>query len=87
MTNRIILTADIANASGTDAGNMSMRRAGRERWNEDDLEIACLTTNRLMLYIPLELGGLRGVPVPMLLNHVDMDDIRRAGIEIPGDNQ
>lgn len=30
----------IANAAGRDAGNRSMRRAGRSAWNEDDWNAA-----------------------------------------------
>lgn len=42
------LTPEIARAAGWDAGNRSMRAAGRTRWNEDDWNAACEVTNRLM---------------------------------------
>lgn len=45
---KIMLTSELAYASGRDAGNTSMRRAGRKRWNVDDYNIAAETTNRLL---------------------------------------
>lgn len=47
--NAITLTPSLAYASGQDAGNASMRKAGRTRWNEDDHAVACDVTNRLLL--------------------------------------
>lgn len=45
--NRILLTYAVAHASGMDAGNRSMRAAGRTKWNEDDYDAACVENNRL----------------------------------------
>jgi hypothetical protein len=39
----ITMTYDLAMAAGRDAGNRSMRRAGREQWNEDDWNRAAET--------------------------------------------
>jgi len=44
----IILTREIAQAVGMDAGNASMRKAGRKVWNEDDYNVAARTTNELL---------------------------------------
>lgn len=57
----IALTRDLAFASGIDAGNRSMRNAGRTRWSEEDAAIAAETTNRLCLYVPFGQGGLMGL--------------------------
>ena len=43
----IIITEELAYASGHDAGNMSMRKAGRSKWNRDDFNLAAETTNSL----------------------------------------
>lgn len=48
MASRIYLTPALARAAGTDAGNRSMRAAGRTVWNEQDLEAAVRETNRLL---------------------------------------
>lgn len=48
---RIIMDYDLAMAVGRDAANRNMRKAGRERWNEDDWNVACETFDRLF---PLE---------------------------------
>jgi len=60
------LTRALADAAGLDAGNRSMREAGRTGWNEEDAEIAALTTNRLCLQILVEEGGLKGVTESIL---------------------
>lgn len=57
-----IMTRDLANAAAWDAGNHSMRAAGRTTWNADDYDAAVLEYNRLW---PLErdleeLGMTRG---------------------------
>lgn len=44
----VVATPDLARAAGWDAGNRSMRDAGRTRWNEDDWNEAARTTNELM---------------------------------------
>lgn len=43
-----VLTPEIANAAGLDAGNRSMRAAGREVWSIEDYNVACAETNRLL---------------------------------------
>jgi hypothetical protein len=45
---RIAVDAAIARAAGRDAGNRSMRAAGRSAWNEDDWSAACDMFDRLM---------------------------------------
>lgn len=72
------LSPAIAHAAGTDAGNAAMRKGGRTKWSDEDYETAVRTTNRLMLYIPFEQGGLRGLPRRMLLNHVSAADIKEC---------
>jgi hypothetical protein len=42
------MTPAIARAAGQDAGNRSMRAAGRASWNEDDWNAAVETMTRLM---------------------------------------
>ena len=37
---RLVPTLALARAAGRDAGNASMRRAGRKAWNVDDFEAA-----------------------------------------------
>ena len=60
--NRIAMTAKFARASGTDAGNKNMRKNGRHQWNEDDYDVAVAVTNSLLACVPIEHGGLEGVP-------------------------
>ena len=43
----MILTREIAHASGTDAGNRSMQAAGRKRWSREDYNAAATESNRL----------------------------------------
>ena len=43
-----ILSYELASAAGMDAGNRSMRQAGRKKWNEDDFNAAARETNRLI---------------------------------------
>lgn len=63
----IALTRDLAFASGIDAANRAMRtRLGRHlgspaRWSAAEADIATETTNRLLLYVPFEQGGLQGL--------------------------
>lgn len=42
----ITMTASLARAIGDDAGNRSMRKAGRATWNRADWNAACLATDR-----------------------------------------
>jgi len=39
---------DLAHAASRDAGNRSMRAAGRSKWNQDDYNVACAEFDRLM---------------------------------------
>jgi len=39
---------DIAHAAGQDAGNRSMKAAGRIAWNSDDWNVACAEEARLL---------------------------------------
>ena len=43
----LTITRARAHASGTDAANQQMRAAGRDRWNEDDYDLAAGTQNYL----------------------------------------
>ena len=45
------VTYKIAMAAGQDAGNKSMKAAGRTSWNDDDWNVAAETTARLMALI------------------------------------
>lgn len=56
---RVVVDAAIARAAGWDAGDRSMRAAGRSAWNEDDWNAACETFDRLM--------ALAGEPAPLRL--------------------
>lgn len=55
------LTRQYAFASGQDAGNAQMRKAGRSVWNTDDHDRAAEVTNALLLHVPFEQGGLHGL--------------------------
>jgi len=46
---QVTLTATLAYASGMDAGNANMRKAGRKRWNGEDADAAADKTVRLLL--------------------------------------
>jgi len=46
-----ILTPDLAHSAAWDAGNRSMRAAGRECWNEDDYNACVHEHNRLMTFL------------------------------------
>ncbi len=45
----VVLTESLARASGQDAGNAQMRKAGRTRWNEEDWNHAAETMMRFMV--------------------------------------
>lgn len=51
---RIKLDRALASAAGRDAGNRSMRAAGRKHWNEDDYNAAARECNRLFDIIEAE---------------------------------
>jgi hypothetical protein len=52
---RITMTYQLANAAGMDAGNRSMRKAGRTAWNAEDYDAACAESWRLW---PGDINGL-----------------------------
>jgi hypothetical protein len=63
MATAVTLTRELAFASGQDAGNAQMRKAGRSRWNEADADLAAATTNKFLRHVPFEFGGLQGLPL------------------------
>lgn len=78
MATRITLTRELAFASGTDASNAAMRKGGRTAWSDEDYAIGIRVTNRLLMHIPLEQGGLQGLPYKMLRKHLSAADIREC---------
>ena len=50
-----MMTFDLAHAAASDAGNRSMRKTGRSRWNEDDWNAMVETFDRLWP-MPTEAG-------------------------------
>lgn len=74
-------TPDLAHAVGTDAGNASMRAAGRTAWNEDDLAAAAEATNRIRDLVeeaPPAPTTLPDAPPKVSLEDVPFDLARRA---------
>jgi hypothetical protein len=57
------LTPSLCSAIGTDAANVQMRKAGRQRWNDDDMDIAIEVQMRHMV-----LGGF--LPPEIYVRHV-----------------
>jgi hypothetical protein len=51
---RPILTEALARAAATDAGNASMRKAGRKAWSREDLNASVREFDRLIPFLPLE---------------------------------
>lgn len=47
----ILLTYELLMASSRDAGNRSMREAGRDRWNEDDWNVAADAAEKLRPFL------------------------------------
>lgn len=66
MATAVTLTRELAFASGQDAANQQMRKAGRVKWNLSDRNLAAETTNRLLRHVPFEHGGLMGLPEALL---------------------
>ena len=52
----ITLTPEIARAAAWDAGNRSMRAAGRAAWNGADWDVACAELERLEASLPAPRG-------------------------------
>ena len=51
---RTKLTEELARAAANDAGNASMRRAGRKHWSEEDAYAASRAFFRLKPFFPTE---------------------------------
>ena len=47
MKRRTLLTRELSYAAGRDAGNRSMRKAGRKAWSREDYDAAWAEFNRL----------------------------------------
>lgn len=62
----VTLTRELAFASGQDAANAAMRKAGRTKWNLSDRNLAAATTNKLLRHVPFAHGGLMGLPEELL---------------------
>jgi hypothetical protein len=58
-TAQIVLTPALARAAGMDAGNFSMRKAGRTVWSVDDYNAAAATTNQLLDILEPEVAAYR----------------------------
>lgn len=58
MVSRILLTQSAINAAGQDAGNRSMRKAGRTRWNRADAMVAQAEIARLLPYWMADTFGM-----------------------------
>ena len=65
------LTRELAFAAGTDAGNRHMSGHTLRPWSRDAYSVAVRETNRLLLYVPFEDGGFRGLTLTdkMLSDH------------------
>jgi hypothetical protein len=63
----VTLDRGMAFAIGTHAGNMHMDKHTLKPWSEEARAIAAETTNRLLMHVPLEEGGLMGIPVERLI--------------------
>lgn len=67
------ITRSLAYASGTDAGNRNMDKAGRSKWNDEDYNVASEVTNRWMVFggfLPPECyEQLVGKPFPYILGN------------------
>jgi hypothetical protein len=55
---RIVMTYQLAHAAGMDAGNASMRAAGRQHWNEEDYN-ACWAEFERLWPIEAELAAAK----------------------------
>ena len=85
----VVLTRELAFASGQDAGNRSLRDGGRTAWSPEDADISTATTNKLLLYVPFDKGGLEGLPLTMSMMSdlgLSREMVLRAGGTIIGDN-
>ena len=57
----ITLTRELAFASGADAGNARVRRGAARKWSDADYDVAVSATNRLLMHVPADQGGLMGL--------------------------
>lgn len=63
----ITITRELAFAAGQDAANRAMaKRLGQKprspkRWSAAEADLATETINQLLLYVPVERGGLEGL--------------------------
>lgn len=57
MARHVTLTAALARAAGQDAGNRSMRKAGRTTWSVADWNAAAEVTETLMVTLTKEASG------------------------------
>ena len=55
------ITAELARAAGTDAGNRHMSAYTIKPWIRDAYNAAVCTTNKLLIHVPVEDGGLKGL--------------------------
>ena len=55
------ITYELARAAGMDAGNSHMRAHALKAWNRDSYASAVRTINQLLLQVPVEEGGLKGL--------------------------
>lgn len=71
---------ELYNAAGTDASNVAMRKAGRKAWSREDYDIGNAVTNRLLMMIPFQYGGLGGLPYGELLNFLSPEVLAKSGV-------
>ena len=55
------ITAELARAAGTDAGSRHMSAHTLKAWSHEAYSVAARTTNRLLMHVPVEDGGLKGL--------------------------
>ncbi len=73
MTRRQLMDRNIAFACGEQIANKNMRKHGRQAWHEEEFAAAARTTNRFLLDVPFEQGGLKGL---------DLSPEDRAGLGV-----
>lgn len=86
---RVTLSRELAFAAGQTAADIRMHKAGRTAWNDDERDLAVAKTNRLLLYVPFEQGGLGGLALtPSMLTDLGLtpEDVAKAGEHVAGHN-
>ena len=58
-----IITRDLAFAAGATAADMHMNPHTLKPWDQDACDKMVRTTNRLLMHVPMEKGGLKGMPL------------------------